>query len=1211
MLAREPGNPSVESFQGLVLQLRGRTGLSQAEIASRMRRHARSIQGWESGTHYPTAESLRALLLVYLNANAFRTGHELAEAASVWAAALREAPRLRTPFDGRAFAELVADSARQRQSSAPPSSPTATSAPGQAPDWGEAPSIERFHGRFRELEELRRHVQDERCRVVAVLGMGGIGKTTLTARIVEDLASGFDVLYWRSLRDAPLPAQWLGDILRVVSGQHVLPDAESGRLALLVDFLRERRTLLVLDNLETVFEPGRRDGSYRDGYVGYGTIIRRLGESRHQSCLLLTSREAPAQLAQLEGEHAAVRSLVLGGFLTVDARGLLSDKELSGDDVAWDGLVDRYAGNGLALRIAGESIRHVFGGDIADFLAGVEPIFGGVRDVLDEQVGRLSDLERMAMRWLAVEREPITFTELAADLAPVASASVLEAVEALRRRSLLVGRREHAHKLTLHSVVLEHVTERLVEDFVGEIASSQLALLLAQPLLKATAKDYVRQVQERLIAHAIIAALAMRYAGERQIERVLTDLLSDLRTRPCAAQGYGPGNLANLLLALKGDLAGTDLSGLELRHVFLRDAEAQGANMTGSHLTQSVLAESFDCPLPVALSADGAYLAAGTTSGELRLWRVSDRTPVMSMTGSTNVVRSVALSGDGRLLASGSLDGTIKLWDATNGRLKATLPGHVGGVWGVALSGDMRLLASCGQDGSVRLWEQATGRSLGVVSGQSSGVTAVTLSADGRLVASGGQDGTIRIWDSDTLESLGSMAGHSGGVWAVALSRDGRRVASGGADGVVRLWEVVGGECLATMVGHGDQVWGVALSGDGRLLISGGLDGSVKVWNTDGESLRTTLLGHTGGVIGVALSSDGRLAVSGGHDGTVRLWDVTAGRLVTTIQGRADQVYGTAAAADAELLASGGQDGAIRLWKPETGELLATLRGHTGTVWAVALSADGRLVASGGSDGFVRLWDSASGQLLESLQRHTEAVWTLALSAGGQLLASGGGDGNVRVWEPATGRYVTTLTGHTGGVAGVALSADAGLLASGAHDGMVRLWAPATGQLLATLEGHTGAVWCVALSGDGRLVVSGGADGTVRFWDASTGRLAATLAAHTGLVRAVALSADGHVVASGGIDGTLCVWEAPNGRLMSQLNGHGGPVRAVALTADGRLLASGSMDGTLRTWDVRAGSPLQTLRSDRRYERMDITGLTGVTGAQREAMLAHGALERI
>jgi WD40 repeat protein len=133
----------------------------------------------------------------------------------------------------------------------------------------------------------------------------------------------------------------------------------------------------------------------------------------------------------------------------------------------------------------------------------------------------------------------------------------------------------------------------------------------------------------------------------------------------------------------------------------------------------------------------------------------------------------------------------------------------------------------------------------------------------------------------------------------------------------------------------------------------------------------------------------------------------------------------------------------------------------------------------------------------------------------------------------------------------------------------------------------------------------------VRFWDASTGRLAATLATHTGLVRAVALSADGHVVASGGIDGTLCVWEAPNGRLMSQLNGHGGPVRAVALTADGRLLASGSMDGTLRTWDVRAGSPLQTLRSDRRYERMDITGLTGVTGAQREAMLAHGALERI
>ncbi|MDB5075542.1 MAG: translocation protein TolB, partial [Chloroflexi bacterium] len=64
------------------------------------------------------------------------------------------------------------------------------------------------------------------------------------------------------------------------------------------------------------------------------------------------------------------------------------------------------------------------------------------------------------------------------------------------------------------------------------------------------------------------------------------------------------------------------------------------------------------------------------------------------------------------------------------------------------------------------------------------------------------------------------------------------------------------------------------------------------------------------------------------------------------------------------------------------------------------------------------------------------------------------------------------------------------------------------------------------------------------------------------------------------------------------------------LSADGRLLASGSQDGTTRLWEARSGACLQTLRSDRRYERLDVTGLTGVTEAQRAALFALGAIEQ-
>ena len=66
----------------------------------------------------------------------------------------------------------------------------------------------------------------------------------------------------------------------------------------------------------------------------------------------------------------------------------------------------------------------------------------------------------------------------------------------------------------------------------------------------------------------------------------------------------------------------------------------------------------------------------------------------------------------------------------------------------------------------------------------------------------------------------------------------------------------------------------------------------------------------------------------------------------------------------------------------------------------------------------------------------------------------------------------------------------------------------------------------------------------------------------------------------------------------------------MSLSVDGRLLASGSYDGTMRLWDTRARAALRMLRADRRYERFDITGLTGVTEARRSALLSLGAVVR-
>jgi WD40 repeat protein/DNA-binding XRE family transcriptional regulator len=1215
-----------ESFRGLLLRHRGRTSLTQGQLAARAGVSRRAVQDWEMGVNYPSAERLQTLIRVLLEAHGLTQEHEVAEAHALWAAVERNAPRMRTPFDSVWFARLLDE--RGRPAEAPEPSPASTAAPPtrsatdgdggeggaveRRQDWGDAPDVLGFVGRAEEVALLRSSVLDERCRLVALVGMGGIGKTSLAARLAQDVAPSFERFYWRGLRDALPTSEWLAGAIGFLSDQQLVPPAsESERLAALLRLLRARRCLLVLDNFETLFEPGQHEGRYRAELAGYGRLLQAVGEAAHQSCLVLTSREAPAEVAVMGG--GAVRTFPLGGLGVHEAQVLLAHKQLAGSSAQWAALLARFGGNGLALKVIGESIREVFGGAIGLYLeeAAASSAFGGIRRLLAEQVERSSALEQQVLQVLAVAREPVRLSELLTSLdSRVGRGAVLEAVEALRRRSL-VERAETAGAaaFTLQSVVLEYVTDRLVEEVSDEIQRGQPIRMVEQPLMKPQAKDYVRQTQERLIGEPILHRLKA-HQGAGGAERPLQALLEGWRPQPQAEQGYGPGNVVNLLRLLRGDLRGLDLSGLAIRQAYLAEVEAQDTNLTGAHLAETVLAEAFDFPGSVALSADGALLAAGTTTGQVWLWRVADRTLLSTLEGHVGVVRGVALAADGRLLASGGGEGTVRLWEARTGRPLSTLRGQTGAVWALALAPDSRLVVSGGGDGTVWLWEASSGRPLATLRGHTGGVYGVALTADGGLLASGGGDGTVRLWDANTGRPLLTLQGHTGTVRGVALSADGQVLASGGFDGTVRLWEASTGLPLAILQGHTGAVWGVALSTDGQLLASSGEDGTVRLWEVSTGRPLATLQGHTGVVGGVALAADGRLVASSGEDGTVRLWEARTERSLATLQGQTSGVWGVALSANGRLLASGGGDGTVRLWDASTGRPLMTLRGHTSAVWGVALSPDGRLLASSGVEGTVWLWEASTGRPLMTLQGHTSAVWGVALPADGHVVVSGGEDGTVRLWDTSTGRPLATLQGHSGGVWCVALSADCHVVGSGGEDGTVRLWDASTGRPLTTLHGHTSAVWCVALSADGQVAASGGEDGTLRLWDASTGQPMAILRGHTSAVWCVALSADGRVVASGGEDGTVRLWDASTGLPLVTLQGHTSVVRGVALSADGQMVASGSFDGTVRLWDGSTGSCAHILRSTRRYERVDITGLTGVTAAQRAALLALGAIEQ-
>ena len=319
-----------------------------------------------------------------------------------------------------------------------------TSIPIRRQDWGVSPDISVFYGRTEELTVLEQWIIRDNCRLVTLLGMGGIGKTALAAQLAREIQGNFDLVVWRSLHYAPSINQLLVDLIQFLDNQQQADLSEKTEVLIsrLRNCLRQKRCLVVLDDAENIMRCHTHAGQYQDGCEKYAQLLRQVALERHQSCLLLISREKPLQIELLEHKTPCVRSLKLRGLPKEEAEKILESKGFLREQKEWDELITIYRGNCLALHLVTPIIQDFFDGSVSQFLSWNNMIIPVIipeplREILVRQFNRLNDLENKIMCYLATNRTLVSLEKLRNGIQIDSASELINALKSLERRSII------------------------------------------------------------------------------------------------------------------------------------------------------------------------------------------------------------------------------------------------------------------------------------------------------------------------------------------------------------------------------------------------------------------------------------------------------------------------------------------------------------------------------------------------------------------------------------------------------------------------------------------------------------------------------------------------------------------------------------------------------------------------------------------------------
>jgi predicted ATPase len=295
------------------------------------------------------------------------------------------------------------------------------------------PELGVFYDRTPELDTLTTWILQQHCRLIALTGISGMGKTTLVVQLVQQIKDEFEYVIWCSLDASPTLAEFQDKLIQLLSPSEKLDSpATNQKLLPLIKYLQKHRCLVVLDDIHNLFSSGELAGKYKPGYEDYRSFFKQIEKLSHQSCLLLIGWEQPREVTQVKSENTPIRTLQLTGLDIAAGREILRANGLA-EINNWEALIHRYQGNPLWLKSVATLIQEL-GGGVTELLTDDTILLPEeLKDVLQQQCDRLSEIEKQVLSLLAKESEPVNLAKLVQN-GKMPASDLLNALQSLSRR---------------------------------------------------------------------------------------------------------------------------------------------------------------------------------------------------------------------------------------------------------------------------------------------------------------------------------------------------------------------------------------------------------------------------------------------------------------------------------------------------------------------------------------------------------------------------------------------------------------------------------------------------------------------------------------------------------------------------------------------------------------------------------------------------------